>query len=163
MSTPLMAQFDLHHRLYKNVLDGFTDEETNRRLHGDTKINHVKYLAGHILNSQYGIAQLAHASSVEPKWNDLFAGAGQSEAKDNFDYPSIDIIKTEWDAIHDPIRNKLETLTSDFLSKTPPLPMDEFAESRGELWAFLNHHIGYHIGQIGILRRGFGKPPMSFE
>ncbi|WP_372637772.1 hypothetical protein [Fodinibius sp.] len=67
MSTPLMAQFDLHHRLYKNVLDGFTDEETNRRLHGDTKINHVKYLAGHILNSQYGIAQLAHASSVEPK------------------------------------------------------------------------------------------------
>lgn len=163
MSTPLIAQFDLHHRLYNNVLVGFTDEETNRRLQGDTKMNHVKYLAGHILNSQYGIAQLAKASSVEPKWNDLFAGAGQSEAKDNFDYPSIDTLKAEWNAIHEPIRATIDDITPGLLDQKPPAPMDEFAESRGELWAFLNHHIAYHIGQIGILRRGFGKPPMSFE
>lgn len=163
MKNQLLTQFNLHHRLYNNVLAGFTDEETNRRLHGDTNINHVKYLAGHILNSQYGIALLANTSSVEPKWNDLFAGAGQSEAKDNFEYPSIETIKAEWNAIHDPIRNKLDTLTPDFLTQKPPAPMDEFAESRGELWAFLNHHVAYHIGQIGILRRGFGKEPMSYQ
>lgn len=104
MKKHLLVQFNLHHRLYNNVLQGFTDEETNRRLLGNTNMNHVKYLAGHILNSQYGIALLANASSVEPKWNDFFAGAGQSEAKDNFDYPSIEVIKAEWNAIHEPIR-----------------------------------------------------------
>lgn len=163
MKKLLIIQFDLHHRLYNNVLEGFTDEETNRRLYDDTNINHVKYLAGHILNSQYGIALLANASSVEPKWNELFAGAGQSEAKDDFDYPDISVIEAEWNAIHNPIRNKLDAQTPDSLSKIPPAPMDEFAESRGELWAFLNHHIAYHIGQIGILRRGFGKAPMSYD
>ena|SRR5699024_8374082 len=69
MSNQLLTQFDLHHRLYNNVLDGFTDAETNQRLYEDQNINHVKYLAGHILNSQYGIALLANAASVEPKWN----------------------------------------------------------------------------------------------
>lgn len=163
MKNQLLTQFDLHHRLYNNVLEGFTDKETNQRLNGYPEINHVKYLAGHILNSQYGIALLANVASIEPKWNDLFAGAGQSEAKDDFDYPSIDTIKTEWNAIHNPIRNALGKITTELLTQKPPAPMDEFAESRGELWAFLNHHVAYHIGQIGILRRGFGKPPMSFD
>ena len=162
MKNPLLTQFDLHHRLYNNVLDDFTDEETNRRLYGDQNINHVKYLAGHILDSQYGIAQLASVS-IEPKWSALFAGAGQSEAKDDFDYPSIAEIKSEWNAILNPIRNSLNDITLELLSQKPPVPMDKFAESRGEFWAFLNHHQGYHIGQIGILRRGFGKEPMRYD
>ncbi len=163
LKNQLLTQFDLHQRLYNNVLDGFTDTETNQRLYDDSNINHVKYLAGHILNSQYGIALLADANSVVPKWNELFAGAGQSEAKDDIDYPSINEIKTEWNVVHDPIRNKLVNLSPKFLNQKPPAPMNEFADSRGELWAFLNHHVAYHIGQIGILRRGFGKPPMSFD
>lgn len=162
MKNQLLTQFDLHHRLYNNVLEGFTDKETNQRLNGYPKMNHVKYLAGHILDSQYGIAQMANVS-VKPKWSALFAGAGQSEAKDDFDYPSIGVIKTEWNTIHDPTRNALGEITSEFLTQKPPAPMDKFAESRGELWAFLNHHIAYHIGQIGILRGGFGKEPMSYE
>lgn len=162
MNKALLAQFDLHHRLYNNVLDGFTDEETNQRLYDTTNMNHVKYLAGHVLNSQYGIAQLADVS-IKPKWNELFAGAGQSEAKDDIDYPSIEEIKTEWNTIHNPIRNSLDELTHEFLNQKPPAPMDKFAESRGEFWAFLNHHIAYHIGQIGILRRGFGKEPMRYD
>ena len=162
MRNQLLTQFDLHHRLYNNVLEGFTDEETNRRLYDDTNINHVKYLAGHILDSQYGIGQIADIS-VESKWSELFAGAGQSEAKDDIDYPSIKEIKGKWNAIHDPIRNGLNEITTEYLNQQPPDRMDEFAETRGELWAFFNHHIAYHIGQIGILRRGFGKPPMSYD
>lgn len=162
MKKLLITQFDLHHRLYNNVLNGFTDQETNQRLHDNTNINHVKYLAGHILDSQFGIAQMADVS-LEPKWNELFAGAGQSEAKDDIIYPSIEEIKTEWNAIHDPIRNSLHAITPEHLDQKPPAPMDQFAESRGDFWAFLNHHIAYHIGQIGILRRGFGKEPMRYD
>ncbi|HET6528713.1 MAG TPA: DinB family protein [Balneolaceae bacterium] len=162
MKNLLLNQFDLHHKLYNNVLDGFTDEETNQRLHGDKKMNHVKYLAGHLLNSQYGLGMLAGIDR-EVKWNDLFAAAGQSEAKDNIPYPSIEEIKAEWNGMHQPIRKGLSNLTSEMLEKKPPNNLDKVWETAGEMWAFLNHHQAYHIGQIGLLRRGFGKEPMSYE
>ncbi len=162
MKNQLLIQFDLHHRLYNNVLEVFTDEETNRRLNGDSNINHVKYLAGHLLNSQYGLASIA-GLQVKPKWNELFAVMGQSEAKDSVDYPDIKEIKAEWNQLHEPIRKGLQELTPQALNEPPPEPFGQLANSNGELWAFINHHTAYHIGQIGILRRGFGKPPMSFD
>jgi len=158
----LLTQFDLHHRLYNNVLQGFTDEETNQRLHNNPNMNHVKYLAGHLLNSQYALAQTA-GLNVEVKWNELFAVMGQSEAKDDFPYPSIEEIKNEWNQLYEPTRNGLEKLSDDALRSTPHPPFDQVAESKGELWTFINHHIAYHMGQIGILRRGFGKEPMSYD
>ncbi|MFD2164578.1 DinB family protein [Paradesertivirga mongoliensis] len=162
MNKLLLTQFDLHHRLYNNVLDGFSDEETNQRLNGNVEMNHVKYLAGHLLNSQYGLAAMARVD-VEVKWNDLFSVMGLSEAKDNFPYPRIEEIKAEWNQLHSPLREALEKLSPEMLNNTPPEPFDEVADSAGELWAFINHHMAYHIGQIGILRRGFGKTPMRYD
>ncbi len=162
MNEVLLAQFDLHHRLYNNVLKGFTDEETNQRLYDDLRINHVKYLAGHLLHSQYGLALIAGVE-FEQKWSGLFDVMGKSEAKDNFSYPNIEKIKTEWNGLYEPTRDGLKKLTFKMLNKTPPAPFDQVAETAGELWAFINHHIAYHIGQIGILRRGFGKEPMRYD
>lgn len=162
MNNHLLAQFDLHHRLFNNVLDDFTDEETNRRMYGNQNINHVKYLAGHLLNSQYGLAMIA---GLEPqvKWNDLFAVMGQSKARDDITYPDIEKIKKEWEDLYAPIRKGLEKLRPEELERLPPAPFEQVAESTGELWAFINHHVAYHIGQIAILRKGFGKRPMSYE
>lgn len=162
MKNLLLTQFDLHHRLYMNVLDGFSDEETNKRLQGHPQINHVKYLAGHLLNSQYGLASMA-GMHPEIKWNDLFAVMGQSKAKDNFPYPTIEEIKTEWNGLYQPLRECLKKLTPDGLAQKPVAPFDKVASSCGELWAFINHHMAYHIGQIALLRKGFGKSPMSYE
>ncbi len=159
---PLIIQFDLHHRLFNNVLDGFTDEETNRRLSGYTHINHVKYLAGHLLNSQYGLAQIA-GFSPEVKWDDHFAVMGQSEARDGVNYPHIDEIIKEWNNLYQPVREKLTMLDDHQLSESPPIPFDKVSESNGQLWAFITHHQAYHIGQIGIIRRAFGKEPMSYQ
>jgi len=162
MNKLLLTQFDLHHRLFHNVLDGFTDEETNRRMYGNQNINHVKYLAGHLLNSQYGLAMIA---GLEPqvKWNNLFAVMGQSEARDDITYPDIEEIKKEWKDLYAPIRKGLKELRAEELEKLPPAPFEQVAESTGELWAFINHHVAYHIGQIALLRKGFGKEPMSYE
>ncbi|MFH5883555.1 DinB family protein [Halalkalibaculum sp. DA3122] len=162
MKNYLLTQFDLHQRLYNNVLDGFTDAETNRRPYGDENINYVKYMAGHILNSQYGLASVA-GLDVDIKWNDLFAVMGRSQARDDFPYPGIEEIKAEWNRLYEPVREGLGNLSPDELQHTPAEPFDQVADSNGELWAFINHHIAYHIGQIGILRRGFGKEPMSYE
>ena len=162
MKNLLLTQFDLHQRLFNNVLEGFTDEETNRRLHNDTRVNHVKYLAGHLFDSQQGLVLLAGLVPVN-KWHDLFAVMGESEARDDFPYPTVEEIKAEWNALYNPLRKALETLTPDKLAEKPPAPFDRVANSRGELWAFINHHMAYHIGQIGILRKAWGKGAMGYE
>lgn len=158
----LVIQFDLHHRLYNNVLNGFSDEETNKRLNSNQNMSHVKYLAGHLLNSQYGLAAIA-GINPDVKWNDLFAVMGQSTAKDDFTYPHIDEIQDEWNGMHEHIRDGLMKLSIEDLESEPPAPFDQVSETVGQLWAFINHHQAYHIGQIGILRRGFGKEPMSYQ
>lgn len=162
MNNLLLTQFDLHQRLFNNVLDGFTDEETNSRMYGNQNINHVKYLAGHLLNSQYGLAIIA---GLEPqvKWNDLFAVMGQSEARDDITYPDIEEILEEWNALYEPSRKGLNKLTDKDLEKAPPSPFEKVADTSGQLWAFINHHQAYHIGQISLLRKAFGKEPMSYE
>lgn len=172
MKNHLLAQFDLHHRLYNNVLADFTDEETNQRVNGNKNMNHVKYLAGHLLNTQYGLAALG-GITVERKWENLFAAIGESRAEDDFPYPDIEKIKSEWNQIHNDIRNGLSKLTPEALNSTLPEPMLSIIEDSplnglfdntvAGLWAFLNHHQAYHIGQIGILRRGFDKEPMRYD
>ncbi len=166
---PLLPLFKFHHCLYNNVLDGFTDEETNQRLHENRKINHVKYLAGHLLNSQYGFGFLSGVR-FPVKWNELFAPMNHSEAKDDIRYPSIDEIREEWNAIYEPTWEALNRLSMDDLNTIPPKPADKvfenspvFENTVAGFMTFLNHHQAYHIGQIGILRRGFGKEPMNYD
>ena len=168
MKQHLLSQFNFHHRLYNDVLVGFTDKETNQRLYGDTRMNHVKYVAGHLLNSQYAFGLLA-SIPVDWKWNELFAGRGQTKARDDISYPPIQEIMDEWNEISEPLRSGLETLSDDELKCTAPDPLGKafednefFGNTIGGVWTFLNHHQAYHIGQIGILRMGFGKEPMRF-
>lgn len=162
MKNPLLIQFDLHQKLFNNVLEGFSDEESNQRLHGDKNMNHVKYLAGHLLNSQYGFGLLAGIER-EVKWNDLFAAGGQSEAKDDIVYPSLEEIMAESNEMYPAAREGLKKLTLEELGKKPPAGLEKFWATKNEMWAFLNHHQAYHIGQIGILRKGFGKETMRYD
>ena len=160
----LLAQYELHNRLFKNVLDGLTDEETNKRVNDNKQMSHIKYIAGHILNAQYGFAALGKVT-VERKWDDLFAPQGKSSAKDNIQYPAIDEIKDEWKKMEDKIRVGLTNLTDEELNSEPPFPFifDPFENTVAGFWSFLNHHQAYHIGQIGILRRGLNKEPMRYD
>ncbi|MGF1636679.1 MAG: DinB family protein [Cyclobacteriaceae bacterium] len=163
MENPLLIQFNLHHRLFNNVLEGFTDYESNQRLNGSKQINHVKYLAGHLLNSNYGLAIMAGMNADVIKWNELFAVMGQSEAKDDITYPTIEEIVAEWNQLYPVLLKNLSNMSTEALNAKPPAPFDQVADSSVELWAFINHHIAYHIGQIGILRRGIGKNPMHYD
>lgn len=159
----LLSQYDLHYRWFMNSLEGFSDEETNKRL--DKKMNHIKYLAGHLMNSQYSFAMIA-GIKVEKKWDELFSGLGKSKALDGYPYPSIEEIKNEAAVLYHKIKKGLEELPNEVLEKEYPGSLIAksgiFDASIGDLWAFLNMHQAYHLGQIGILRKGFGKETMEY-
>lgn len=158
----LLAQFDLLNHWFNNSLADINDDESNKRV--EQNMNHIKYLAGHLVNAQYGIAELAGAD-VNRKWDDLFAGLSKTKALDNFDYPSIEEIKNEWNQIFPKIKDALQKMPEETLNKEIPGSFLKdsgiFDGTAGDLWAFMNEHQMYHIGQIGILRRGLGKAPMK--
>ncbi len=160
----LLAEYDSICIWFKNSLVGFTDEETNQRL--NKNMNHAKYIAGHLLNTQYAFAMIGGVT-IERKWDELFAGRGKTKALDDFPYPSIEEIKNEWEQLNLKVRENLNALTEDDLNKEiPDSPLSQskvFDTTVGDFWAFINIHQVYHIGQIGILRRGFGKEPMKYR
>lgn len=159
----LLAGYVLQSKWFSNGLEGFTDMQTNKRIH--PMMNHVKYLAGHLLSAQYGYAQIAGVSVVK-KWEELFAPQGKSKAMDDYPYPTLEEIKADWVKLYEVVQPGLEDLPDESLQlELDYSPVGGFGildNTLGDLWTFLNMHQAYHLGQIGILRRGFGLAPMAF-
>lgn len=160
----LLAQYDLHNLLYNNVIANISDSEANQA----AGANSVKWLAGHLLWAQGHLAQMAGAQVVIP-WVDHFAsGPGATEADRNApksEMPTLEMVKNKWNEVSPIIKAGLENLPDAALDsvieiKHPILPFDN---TLAGLWAFINHHQAYHIGQIGILRRGLGKDAMKYS
>lgn len=159
----LLKQFDLLDRWFKNSLADLTDEETNQRIH--PKMNHIKYIAGHLFHTNYAFAQFA-GITVEHQWDDLFAGQGKTKALDNYPYPDIQEIITAWNQLFPKVREGLAQLPDEVLNKEIPSPIARsgiFDSTIRDLWTFLNYHQAYHIGQIGILRKALGKETMKYQ
>jgi hypothetical protein len=161
----LLAQYDLHDVLFNNVIDGITDEESNRSLKDPT--NSVKWLAGHLLWANANFANIG-STHVDVKWRDHFhtkEGGGPEDFNASpSPLPTLEEIRIKWNEDSPVLRKGLEDLPEEALDMVIDTkhPIQPFDNTLGGLWAFINHHQAYHIGQIGILRRALGKDAMSY-
>lgn len=162
----LLAQYDLHDVLFNNVIAGISDEESNQCI--SDPMNSVKWLAGHLLWANANLANIGGAN-IEVKWRDHFhTKQGGSEADFNApksELPTLEEIKNKWNADTAIIRKGLESLPDEALNTVIEVrhPIAPFDNTLAGLWAFINDHQSYHIGQIGILRRALGKEAMSYS
>jgi hypothetical protein len=162
----LLAEFDLHNRLYNNVLEGISDAESNKRI--AEPMNNVKWLAGHLLWAQGNIGRIAGVTFVNP-WLDHFAsGPGATPEELNApksELPTLDAVKNKWNEVTPAIRAGLENLPEAALGTVVDFqhPITPYDNTLAGLWAFINSHQSYTIGQIGILRRGLGKDAMKYS
>jgi len=154
----LLNQFDLHNTLFNNVIVDINEEEANTRL--VETMNNVKWLAGHLVWGQLGLARISGVP-MEIEWIDHYNTQIPNPPGVEVRVPSLEEIKNTWNKIAQPIREGLEKLTEEALNTTVEFPMPAFRTQEG-LWAFINHHQAYTIGQIGILRRGLGKEAMKY-
>jgi uncharacterized damage-inducible protein DinB len=159
----LLAQYDLHNVLFNTVIADISDEESNKQLLDP--MNSVKWIAGHLLWAQGNLARTGGVE-VTNLWVAHFAaGPGASEADLNApkgEMPTLQMLKDKWNEIAPAIRVGLENLPEEALDSPIQFPLPMFNTVAG-LWAFMNHHQAYHIGQIGVLRRGLGKEPMKYS
>jgi hypothetical protein len=161
----LLAQYDLHHALFNNVLDDISEEEANTSFAG---MKTIKWLAGHLLWDQGSYANFCGVK-VDFPWFGHFHSAEGAAPEDlnppQSELPTLEMIKTNWNETVPRIRAGLEKLTKANLSTviSIPHPLHPFDDTIAGLWAFVNHHQAYNIGQISVLRRGFGKKGMSYS
>jgi len=162
----LLAQYDLHNVLYNNVIADISDEESNKSI--ADPMNSVKWLAGHLAWAQLNLANIGDVPEAF-EWRDHFhtkQGATPADlAAPPSEMPTLEQIKDKWNEMGPKIRVGLENLPEEALNSVVPIPhpIAPFDNTLGGLWAFINHHQAYTIGQIGILRRGLGKPAMKYS
>jgi hypothetical protein len=155
----LLIQYDLHTILFNNVLVDINEEEAEVRL--APGINHIKWLAGHLVWGQLGLARMGNVQ-VDIPWTDHFNTQLTEPVSASIKMPSLVEIKTEWNKYAGPIRVGLEQMTEDALKSPIEFPLPAFKTTQS-LWTFINHHQAYTIGQIGILRRALGKEAMKYR
>ncbi|MGZ3750088.1 MAG: DinB family protein [Mucilaginibacter sp.] len=162
----LLAQYDLHNLLYNNVIADISDEEANKCV--ADPMNSVKWLAGHLLWANANLANIGGVQ-IEVKWRDHFHTKEGGSAEDfnapKSQLPTLDEIKNKWNEDGPTIRKGLQNLPEEALNSViaVPHPIAPFDNTLAGLWAFINHHQAYTIGQIGILRRGLGKGAMKYN
>lgn len=163
--TQLLAQYDLHDVLFNNVIAGISDEESNKSIADPT--NTVKWLAGHLLWANANLANISGVK-IEVKWRDHFytkeGGGPEDFNAPPSPLPTLDEVKDKWNQDTTAIRAGLANLPEEALNKVIDVkhPIHPFDNTLAGLWAFINDHQSYHIGQIGIIRRALGKPAMSY-
>jgi hypothetical protein len=155
----LLIQYDLHTTLFNNVLVDINEEEAHVRL--APGINHIKWLAGHLVWGQLGLARMGNVQ-VDIPWTDHFNTQLTEPVSASIKMPSLEEIKAEWHKYAGPIRGGLEQMPQEALNSPIEFPLPEFNTTES-LWTFINHHQAYTIGQIGILRRALGKEAMKYK
>jgi hypothetical protein len=161
----LLDQYDLHQVLYNNVLADISDEESDKCI--TDPMNSVKWLAGHLAWAQLNLSNIGGVP-VDFAWRDHYhtkQGASPADlAAPPSEVPTLQTILDKWNEMAPLIRAGLESLPNQALESVVaiPHPIAPFDDTLAGLWAFINHHQAYTIGQIGILRRGLGKDAMKY-
>ncbi len=89
-----LAMYDLHTRLYGNVLEGLTDKDAHNRL--GTKANHPAWLAGSLVHERFEIANILGVEKKDQA-NELFKD--YAGIKDDVTYPSLASYIEDWNMI----------------------------------------------------------------
>ena len=152
----IASQYELHNKLFKNVVEDLEKEKADRPTDAT---NHSAWIAGHIVSARFFVANMLGVPDQEP-YSELF---GQGKAiEDGVSYPSLSDQLNHFNDINLKIGDKLRNIEEEKLKEAAPFPLPT-GETVGDLINFLAHHEAYHIGQLGLLRKYFGKEAMKYD
>lgn len=139
---------ELNGRLFHNALDGVSDEHFSARLNDRT--NSMLWVAGHLAQTRSNLAKLVDASV------DVDLSMFDDPIDDRADYPGKQAIIEAWNAVSEALYVRLGDVTAAELARPAPMRFPVSEQTIGGGVAFLTEHEGYHIGQLGFLRKAHG-------
>ena len=154
---PLASALRMNTRLFRNCLDGLSDEQARSRI--SERTNSIAFIAAHLVESRHFLASQLGAKVASP-FGTVFAEAKSID--DVSELPSLQVIRAGWDAISDELERRLESADAATLEAHSPVrfPLDD--GSRLGTVAFLMQHDSYHVGQLALLRKHVGYPAMKY-
>jgi hypothetical protein len=145
------------------LLDSIQEEEWFRQPHG--AISHVGWQAGHLAFAEYRLG-LWRIRGQRPGDERLFSqdfvrlfGVNSAPVADSATYPAAAEIRAVLDRVHAEVLRELPLLADAELDQPVPHP-HPFAKTKLLALLWCAHHEMLHAGQIGLLRRQLGYPPM---
>ena len=154
----LVAQVELHSKLFLNCLDGISDDAAAVRAGGTT--NNMAFLAAHLVDSRHWLARVIGLAVENPFAARLDGARG---IDDLAECPAVDESRQAWRALGGPLEARLKSLDASLLDQQSPTRFPVGDRTVVGAVAFLVHHEAYHIGQLALLRRYTGSPAMSYR
>jgi uncharacterized damage-inducible protein DinB len=155
---PLAEILRLNTTLFRNCLDGLSDEHAAARPSGAT--NNAAFVAAHLTNSRFYLLKLLGVPEPDPLAPYL---DGRKSLDDLKTLPPLSEIQAAW--------TKAAHLLRDRLAALAPAELDGASDARFPLFngtllatlTFLVQHDSYHVGQLSLLRKYCGLPAMRFQ
>jgi uncharacterized damage-inducible protein DinB len=129
------------------------------------KVTHIAWQVGHLAMAEYALTMI-RLRGKEPEDEQVIPAdffrrfqKGTTPAADANAYPSPAEIRRVLGQVHQQALKELEGYTDDQLDVKLPEPHAVFDTKLGSLF-FCSAHELIHAGQIGLLRRLLGKPPV---
>ena len=155
---PLAGALRLNRRLYKNCLEGITEEQARVRPSDTT--NSAVFVAAHMAESRYYTLKVLGAERNNPLAPSLGEWRGIDEIQE---WPSLAEIESAWNDASAALDARLADITPAQLDAPSGTQMPIEDTSVLGLFTFMVQHDSYHLGQLSLLRKHCGLPAMAYS
>jgi len=152
---PVRTTLGMNAGLFRRALDGVNREQAHRRPNDRT--NHLAFLAAHTLDGRYALLRLAGGEDENPHAS-LLAGATTLEEVETF--PPLGELREGMPRTEERVDELFSALEAGALDESSPMDLPIGEASRLRALAFLGAHETYHVGQMGLVRKFLGFPPV---
>jgi uncharacterized damage-inducible protein DinB len=157
LTAPHSITIDLNTRLIKNCFDGVDDKLANKRINEMT--NPMAFISLHALEARYFLARMLGAKVHNP-YKELTRNAKTYE--DLKKIPPVNEMLDYWKEVGNVLLDTLRNVDESKLGEKVRLKFPIEDDTKFGTLTFMVQHETYHVGQLGILRRVLGLPPMKY-
>ena len=147
----------LNTKLFRNCLEGLTDDQAGVRPSGTT--NSAAFIAAHVADSRFYLLKALGDARASPLAAYLDKARGIDDVKQ---CPPLAVSHAAWTEVSHAIRDRLEVLTAADLDASFAAKFPGQHTVLGVL-TFLVQHDSYHVGQLALLRKYAGLPAMRYS
>jgi DinB superfamily len=148
----VLGLMEIVDNLYAKALHGLDPAELTRAPSENS--NPMLWMAGHLAQSRVRLARLLGVEREVP-WPSLFVRG--SSPPGSTGYPALDEIRREWEAAGAALRSRLRSMTDNELYGDLQVKIPSTDGTLEGAIVFALFHEGYHVGQMGYVRRALGK------
>ena len=153
-----IRQIEFARHYTESLLADLTDEEWLTQPAGGP--THIAWQVGHLAMAQYGLCLFRirgrHEIDLELMSSRFRKRFSRGTTPSLDDLPTVGEVRDVFHRVH---AQALVELPPEILDEPIDEPYAVSADKWGALW-FCSHHEMLHAGQIGLLRRQLGKPPV---